>query len=336
MERTPHETRKRSNSSSSVTRDSNYNIYSNVITSSDGNLRKGKWSTEEELFANKIISYFNKGLLPNVAAGTTLRSYLSDKLQCDPMRITKKFAGASCIGKQVFQPQTVFQNTSMLKTAENELNQLEKEFHARLGNRMTSHTAIRSTVNTRKLNKAKELNNNNNDDDSSSPNSRDESDEDGYNDDDEFEDLGYEKVKLFRGPNDKDNNSNRIRRVISAPDITIYNEISNIPFRSLDKVFGESDYDKIESNNYSTFKRRNRSQSAMNLREFERFIADDEAAGSLLMDFYEKMQHNYKSIVDNLEDKTDKSWSRYHIKSQYFIVIIIFIILLVREASWQI
>ena len=26
------------------------------------------------------------------------------QLNCDPMRITKKFAGASCIGKQVFQP----------------------------------------------------------------------------------------------------------------------------------------------------------------------------------------------------------------------------------------
>ncbi len=42
-------------------------------------------------------------MLP-IAPGTTLRSYLSDMLSCDPMRITKKFAGASCIGKQVFTP----------------------------------------------------------------------------------------------------------------------------------------------------------------------------------------------------------------------------------------
>ena len=55
-------------------------------------LRKGKWTTEEELYANKIIDLFNKGLL-NVSSGTTLRSYLSDRLSCDPMRITKKFAG---------------------------------------------------------------------------------------------------------------------------------------------------------------------------------------------------------------------------------------------------
>ena len=46
---------------------------------SDSILRKGKWTTEEEDYANKIISLFNRGLLP-IGAGTTLRSYLSDKL----------------------------------------------------------------------------------------------------------------------------------------------------------------------------------------------------------------------------------------------------------------
>jgi hypothetical protein len=46
---------------------------------SDAILRKGKWTIEEEDYANKIISLFNRGLLP-IGAGTTLRSYLSDKL----------------------------------------------------------------------------------------------------------------------------------------------------------------------------------------------------------------------------------------------------------------
>jgi hypothetical protein len=46
----------------------------------DASLRKGKWTTEEENYANKIINLFNRGLLP-IAAGTTLRSYLSDTLQ---------------------------------------------------------------------------------------------------------------------------------------------------------------------------------------------------------------------------------------------------------------
>ena len=44
-----------------------------------GPLRKGKWTTEEENYANKIIELFNKGLL-QIPIGTTLRSYLSEKL----------------------------------------------------------------------------------------------------------------------------------------------------------------------------------------------------------------------------------------------------------------
>jgi hypothetical protein len=42
--------------------------------------RKGKWTVEEENYANKLISLFNQGLLP-VVEGTTLRTYLSDKLK---------------------------------------------------------------------------------------------------------------------------------------------------------------------------------------------------------------------------------------------------------------
>ena len=44
-----------------------------------GPLRKGKWTQEEEAFANKIILTFNQGLMV-VAPGTTLRSYLSERL----------------------------------------------------------------------------------------------------------------------------------------------------------------------------------------------------------------------------------------------------------------
>jgi hypothetical protein len=35
--------------------------------------------------------------------GITLRAYLAEKLQCDPMRITKKYTGASCLGKRVYR-----------------------------------------------------------------------------------------------------------------------------------------------------------------------------------------------------------------------------------------
>jgi hypothetical protein len=66
-------------------------------------LRRGKWTVEEEAYVARVIQDFNSGFL-NAPAGTTLRSYLSDKLQCDPMRITKKFTGDACIGKRVFHP----------------------------------------------------------------------------------------------------------------------------------------------------------------------------------------------------------------------------------------
>lgn len=66
-------------------------------------LRRGKWTVEEEAYVARVIQDFNAGFL-NAPAGTTLRSYLSEKLHCDPMRITKKFTGDACIGKRVFHP----------------------------------------------------------------------------------------------------------------------------------------------------------------------------------------------------------------------------------------
>lgn len=66
-------------------------------------LRRGKWTAEEEAYANAVVREFNSGYL-DAPAGTTLRIYLSEKLQCDPMRITKKFTGNDSIGKRVFHP----------------------------------------------------------------------------------------------------------------------------------------------------------------------------------------------------------------------------------------
>jgi len=60
--------------------------------------RSGKWSPEEETFANRLIVEFESGSLLDCEDGCTLRSYLAKKLNCAPMRISKKFAG-QCIGK---------------------------------------------------------------------------------------------------------------------------------------------------------------------------------------------------------------------------------------------
>lgn len=74
-------------------------------------LRRGKWTIEEEEYVARIIKSFNSGYL-DAPAGTTLRAYLSDKLQCDPMRITKKFTGEACIGKRIFHPAVRCQENS--------------------------------------------------------------------------------------------------------------------------------------------------------------------------------------------------------------------------------
>ena len=60
--------------------------------------RSGKWTIEEEAFAERIIVEFESGSLIDCNEGITLRSYLSRRLKCAPMRISKKFAG-KCIGK---------------------------------------------------------------------------------------------------------------------------------------------------------------------------------------------------------------------------------------------
>ena len=58
-------------------------------------------SQEEERFANALIEEFEKGTIQDCENGCTLRAYLSRKLHCAPMRISKKYAGKS-IGKHVF------------------------------------------------------------------------------------------------------------------------------------------------------------------------------------------------------------------------------------------
>ncbi len=85
-----HKSRKRSYGSSSGEEDDS--------SSSDIILKTGKWTFDEEQYANELIANFESGELDDCEEGTTLRAYLSRKLRCPPMRISKKFAG-KCIGK---------------------------------------------------------------------------------------------------------------------------------------------------------------------------------------------------------------------------------------------
>ena len=93
-------------------------------------LRRGKWSLEEEAYASRLIVEFKAGLLP-LTDGTTLRTFLSKLLNCDPMRISKKFVGSNCIGKQVFRRKS--SNVSKLtpeqiQRTRKELSELERKF----------------------------------------------------------------------------------------------------------------------------------------------------------------------------------------------------------------
>ncbi|KAF4045919.1 hypothetical protein GN244_ATG01753 [Phytophthora infestans] len=56
--------------------------------------RSGPWSHDEEVYAAALIDSFFKGVL-DVAEGTTLRAFLSSRLCCNPMRISKKLASES-------------------------------------------------------------------------------------------------------------------------------------------------------------------------------------------------------------------------------------------------
>ena len=56
-----------------------------------GNKRHGKWTQEEETYANKLIEAFKTGAIEDCEDGCTLRSFLATKLQCAPMRISKKY-----------------------------------------------------------------------------------------------------------------------------------------------------------------------------------------------------------------------------------------------------
>eukprot|EP00629_Pelagomonadales_sp_RCC1024_P006396 CAMPEP_0119284110 /NCGR_PEP_ID=MMETSP1329-20130426/29756_1 /TAXON_ID=114041 /ORGANISM="Genus nov. species nov., Strain RCC1024" /LENGTH=244 /DNA_ID=CAMNT_0007284787 /DNA_START=133 /DNA_END=864 /DNA_ORIENTATION=- len=97
--------------------------------------RKGKWTIEETEYTTKMIEHFNEGLL-ELPEGSTLRAYLAQKLRCDPMRITKKFSGAACLGNKVFhasaarprlnQPEA--QRPEAVARAQEELRILEGRF----------------------------------------------------------------------------------------------------------------------------------------------------------------------------------------------------------------
>ena len=67
--------------------------------------RKGKWTDEETIYAIRLIRDFRAGISP-LSKGKLLREHLAEELNCETMRITKKFSGGRGIanlGKITFQ-----------------------------------------------------------------------------------------------------------------------------------------------------------------------------------------------------------------------------------------
>mmetsp|Transcript_1349 Transcript_1349/g.1816 ORF Transcript_1349/g.1816 Transcript_1349/m.1816 type:complete len:953 (-) Transcript_1349:744-3602(-) len=94
-------------------------------------LRRGKWTVEEERLANILIEEFGKGTIVDCENGCTLRSYLSRKLHCAPMRISKKYAGKS-IGKHVFLSRIPGMNSITAQEHIEKIRDLEFHFHMSL------------------------------------------------------------------------------------------------------------------------------------------------------------------------------------------------------------
>ncbi|GMH93022.1 hypothetical protein TL16_g12513 [Triparma laevis f. inornata] len=95
-------------------------IKPNVVTMTPASL-----ATTSPQYVEKIIICFTKGTL-DAPSGVTLRSYLSEKLNCDPMRISKKLQkGATTIGRRPYPHQYTPINSNNLSEAEVRMDRIE-------------------------------------------------------------------------------------------------------------------------------------------------------------------------------------------------------------------
>ncbi|CAI5743474.1 unnamed protein product [Peronospora destructor] len=90
-------------------------------------MRKGKWTAEESAYCDRLIEEFKRGNLP-LSEGTTLRTFLSKLLNCDPMRISKKYTGDQCIGKIIFRRREDEVAKDDMENIRKDLAELEKTY----------------------------------------------------------------------------------------------------------------------------------------------------------------------------------------------------------------
>mmetsp|Transcript_34593 Transcript_34593/g.35272 ORF Transcript_34593/g.35272 Transcript_34593/m.35272 type:complete len:182 (+) Transcript_34593:30-575(+) len=90
--------------------------------------RTGKWTIEEEEYASKLIELFIAGRLidGSLHFSQTLRSYLARKLNCKPMRISKKYTKQHLLGKRY--EFGCLHNISLVNEEFETLKRLERKF----------------------------------------------------------------------------------------------------------------------------------------------------------------------------------------------------------------
>ena len=127
--------------------------------------RKGKWSDEEQHYALAIIKFFQDGVLA-IAAGSTLRSFLAEKLHCDPMRVSKKLSGTHFagieipkkMGKRTYVPTKTILSASEKNEIYAELTALEAAFVRRIEeDERLEQSAVQILKRKRKLEKFEKL-----------------------------------------------------------------------------------------------------------------------------------------------------------------------------------
>ena len=97
------------------------------------------WTPEELAYAARVSDLYRRGVLPNCPEGITLRVLLAKLLNCQPMRVSKKYSGEAWAthGKRPYTPARF--RAAPDESALTELWALEQSFHRSLrpGARLT-------------------------------------------------------------------------------------------------------------------------------------------------------------------------------------------------------
>jgi len=235
----------------------------------------------------------------------TCCSYLSDMLTCDPMRITKKFAGASCIGKQVFTPCGDITSSEQDKW-NRELNVLRDAFVNRLSNKLSYlsrgtertvasavahlhvHPNERSTAASSSVSKSAGV--------------RDSASRSSYGYDDEGDSSSYTVHKHERSAEKRDARGHAKqktpKRIMSTPDL-------QAPVKQhLSPIAGSVPIDPTLAAQQLKLKRTlKRAHSSMSMTECDNLVTNHAAAGDLFMQFVSKVTHDINVAVTTAEER---------------------------------